>query len=395
MSTLDHLQVRLHSLLGLCAAPRTIGLVAALALSSSACGVFSLSTPSSGENKGSSAATGEDAEKDSESAEGGSSSSKARSSGKADPRNAPIDDGLVKLLGSEARYSASSLQTGESPMCPVINDRSAVSVVSVDKDRDLDCFMLTEIDKKASPKGYASIREFQDHHALQRAIVSLPSKKHDGVFVRVSNKTLFAVAEAEDLRILAIPCKDETKDLDSDFVLGHIDTLCDPSRAQFDVFASDKKAATSLSLADGKTKLIEGALAAAKARAEIVAKEDAEALKKARFPAIVSVDGGAGAVDAVKSHVGKPESKIQASAIKRAVVTSQWRVEKDLAGRPVKRTVDVTVGFARTDAYAADPNKKCAFVTYEAEQKHNGTAWGVVYASGFATKWTHIPCEKL
>jgi hypothetical protein len=228
--------------------------------------------------------------------------------------------------------------------------------------------------------------------------VSLPSKKADtGVNVRVYGGTFFAIDESDELQVLAIPCDEKAKGIDGDFVVAHFDAFCDAKKgATFDVFTVDAAKAKTIKLGEAKEKLLAKALVAAKEKGEAMSKADAEKLKGVKFPAAVGVDDSAAAIQATKDHIAaKKKNEIDPAQIKKTAVTSTWNVTKTSKGFLISRIVDVTVGFARTDAYAIDPNKKCAMATFEIKEEYEGSKWGAPYATGMATGWTNISCDRL
>lgn len=318
------------------------------------------------------------------------------------PQVALIEKNLAAKLGAEALYSASAARGVTSPLCDVIVDRSAVGVLGVSRGR-LDCFHFRRDETQAATVD--SIREYQDRGNIHHSVVGWLPGPETSVHVTVKETgslgpKLQIVTQGEHLAIAIVPLTDKAKGLDDDFVLTWADQLqlVDASQAQVDVLVKDPEKAKAIDLAAEKARIIAIGLAEIpRLRAE-EAKADAAALEKVRFPPVVESPDAALAAKALKAHL-EADTKvgIDPKSVKKLALTSKWVVEKNLLGFVMSRSADVTVGFARTDAYAIDPNKKCAFATFTVKSEYDpqSNTYEDPAATGAATGWTHIRCERL
>lgn len=316
-----------------------------------------------------------------------------------------IEANLARLLGADTLYSASAVQGTPSPLCPVVSERAAVSLLELDASkRTLECYLFPTDGRDKDAATYTSLRDYQDHGNIHHAVVwALPGKKSDKPHVSINavgsggGKVFNVIEVGDQISILFVKLDEQAAELDRDFVLQYADKFIDLSKASFDVLVTDPAKAKPIRLADEKQRLITRAQAALEQQREAKAKADAAALAKVRFPAAIKDQDGARAVAAARAYIeSSNKSGIDPTSIKKIAMTSRWTVTKSRIGLILHRTADVSVGFARTDAYAADPNKQCAFVTLEVKAEYDGaSAYEEPIATGMATKWTNIACDRL
>lgn len=312
-----------------------------------------------------------------------------------------IEQNLVRQLGAEAVFSASAVQGTPSPLCDV-GDQVGVTVLELDAQRRLDCFAFRKGDLR--PASFVSLRDYQDHGAIHRARVPAVPGPEKPVHVNVQTNggttALQIVTQGEQLVIALVPLTEKAKGLDNGFVLAWADALqlLDTANAKVDVLVKDAAKAKTVDLAAEKARVLAAGLAELpRLRAE-KAKADAEALEKVRFPVAVAGADAARAAKSLQAYLEK-ESKagIAAASVKKTALTSEWKVAKSPLGFVMSRSADVTVGFARTDAYAIDPNSQCAFATFEVKSEFDprANAYEAPAATGLASGWTNIRCDRL
>lgn len=298
---------------------------------------------------------------------------------------------LAKLLAADARYSASTVQGAGSPLCQSRGGYTALNIWNVDT-RNLDCFVINDQSAFSRPEKFSGLRDFQDHGMISKPALAVPTKPGT-VWATVQNGGFWAAEFGDTIRLLEAPNCKKGEGMDSDFLIRHLDAFCDLTSVRFDVLTKDVASAKAVKLEDERKAFIDRAIAAAKQRGEAVAKAEAEALQKVKFPAAVGSD--AAVVQAVKDHISSTKTGIEPTSIKKAAMTGTWSTTKSPIGLVMYRTAEVTVGFARTDAYAIDPNKKCAIASFDVKEEWDGGKFEKPYATGAVTGWTNILCDRL
>jgi hypothetical protein len=305
---------------------------------------------------------------------------------------------LAKLLEADARYSASTVQGAGSPLCQARGGYTALSIWNVDfhanaaREGNLDCFVINEQSAFSKPATFSGLRDFQDHGMISKPAFAVVTKPGT-VWATVQMGGFWAAEFGDTIRLLEAPNCKKGEGMDSDFLIRHLDAFCDLTTVKFDVLTKDVASAKAVKLEEEKKAFVERAIAAAKQRGEAVAKAEAEALQKVKFPAAVGSDGAA--VQAVKDHIASTKTGIEPGSIKKTAMTATWATTKSPIGLVMHRTAEVTVGFARTDAYAIDPNKKCAIASFDVKEEWDGGKFEKPYATGAVTGWTNILCDRL
>lgn len=323
----------------------------------------------------------------------GASSGSEKSDGRPTAASATpgTEANLAKLLAGDARYSASTVQGAGSPLCQSRGGFTPLSIWNVDA-RNLDCFVINDQKAFSRPEKFGGLRDFQDHGMISKPAFAMVTKP-GSVWATVQNGGFWAAEFGDTIRLLEAPDCKKGAGMDSDFLIRHLDAFCDLTTVKFDVLTKDVASAKAVKLEEERKAFIERAIGAAKQRGEAVAKAEAEALQKVRFPAAVGSD--AAVVQAVKDHIASTKTGIEPTAVKKAAMTGSWTTTKSPIGLVMHRTAEVTVGFARTDAYSIDANKKCAIATFDVKEEWDGGKFEKPYASGAVTGWTNILCDRL
>jgi hypothetical protein len=278
----------------------------------------------------------------------------------------------------------------------------AASVLELKEAKTIDCYMFRN-DGDQDAASYKNLRDYQDRGNIAHAVVwALPTKSKlhvsiNPVGVGGRGKVFNVIDIGDQISILFVELDENAASLDRNFVLQYADKYIDLSKASVDVLVTDPTKAKTVPLAEEKQRLLAKAQAALKERREVKSKADAAALAKVRFPAAVPDQDAARAAAAARAFIkSSSSSDIDPKSVKKVAMTSGWSVTKSRLGLILYRTADVSVGFARTDAYATDPNKKCAFVTFEVKAQYDGhSAYEAPVATGMASKWTNIACDQL